>query len=224
MAISVVAATSARGSYFDVIGVTALRATTNLDGSGISVGQAEASDSTTTNNVFEVNPAAVSQPTNLFTYFISNPPYLTFSSSTNYTNPLGVESGHADDVGLDFYGPSGGVATNVEHVDNYQADGFYGYNIAGGHAIGERIVNQSFTFGTNDPTLDQNYDNYAAQHGVLFITGAGFPGGPIYSPATCYNGIGVSVTGVSNPLYGPTPDGRSKPDICAPGPQGAETS
>ena len=34
------------------------------------------------------------------------------------------ESGHADSVAGNFYGISGGVATNVAHVDNYDANYF----------------------------------------------------------------------------------------------------
>ena len=79
------------------------------------------------------------------------------------------------------------------------------------------MVNQSFTYGKYDTNMDQIYDNYAADNGVLFVTGAGPNGSPVYSPATCYNGMGVGVSDNSNTPYGPTPDGRSKPDIIAPG-------
>ncbi|MEI7535404.1 MAG: hypothetical protein WCK57_13635, partial [Verrucomicrobiae bacterium] len=63
---------SARAQNLDQIGVTLLRTqTTNLDGSGIRVAQPEANTDSNTNHpsAFEVNPAAVSQPTNRFTYF-----------------------------------------------------------------------------------------------------------------------------------------------------------
>ncbi|MGH7952658.1 MAG: S8 family serine peptidase, partial [Limisphaerales bacterium] len=142
---------------------------------------------------------------------------LIVSTANTYPNSLGAASGHANIVAGNFYGITNGVATNVAHVDNYDADTFYNYYIVGGHSISENIVNQSFTFGTYDATVDQNYDNYAAQNNVLFISGAGFDGQPVYTPATCYNGIGVGVSGINNSPYGPTPDGRSKPDIVAPG-------
>jgi hypothetical protein len=59
---------------------------------------------------------------------------------------------------------------------------------------------------------------------VLFVSGAGFPDNPVWSPATCYNGIGVGVFPSTDSPYGPTPDGRSKPDIVAPGFPGPDTS
>ncbi|HEY5298664.1 MAG TPA: S8 family serine peptidase [Verrucomicrobiae bacterium] len=211
---------SAHASYLDTIGVTSLReATTNLDGSGIDVGQPEADDSGSPpgTNTWEIRPNAVGQPTNLFTYFKGIAPYISVNTANTYPNSLGFESGHAEIVARNFYGFPDGVATNVAHVDDYQADTFYNYYIAMGHSISERIVNQSFTFGTNDAGVNQTYDNYAAQNNVLFISGAGFDGQPVYSPATCYNGLGVGVSDVGNSPYGPTSDGRSKPDICAPG-------
>lgn len=215
---------SARAAYLDTIGVPLLRAaTTNLNGAGVRVGQAEAGYGTATN--WEVNPGVTGLPTNQFTYFYSAPPlFLTVQTSGAYPNALGAESSHADNVGQDFYGIPGGVATNVPHVDNYEADSLYNYYVKKGRSLSERIVNQSFTFGTNDPAVDQAYDNYAAQNNVLFVTGAGFNGSPVYSSATCYNGIGVGVSDAANAPYGPTPDGRSKPDICAPGAQDTVTS
>ena len=162
------------------------------------------------------------QPTNLFTYFNGTYPYPFLNTANTYTNSLGLESGHGEMVAENFYGIPGGVATNVAHVNNYEADAFYDYYVIDGHVILERIVNQSFTFGAVDTDVDTNYDNYAAQNNVLFVSGAGFDGQPVYSPATCYNGIGVGASDANNSPNGPTPDGRSKPDISAPG--YAETS
>jgi Subtilase family len=208
-------------SFLDTIGVTLLRAaTTNLDGTGVAVGQAEGDDPGTPpgTNTWEVRPNAVGQPTNLFTYFYSAPPlFVTVKTANTFTNSLGLESGHAEFVAGNFYGITNGVATNVDHVDNYEADTFYNYFVNKGHAISERIVNQSFTFGTNDASIDQIYDNYAAQNNVLFVSGAGFNGQPVYTPATCYNGIGVGSEAFNSP-NGPTSDGRSKPDIIGFGP------
>jgi len=214
--VSVVAgAAAARASTLDAIGVTLLRATTtNLNGAGVLVGQAEAGYESATN--WQVNPGSVAQPANRFTYFYGTPPYALVSSANTYPNSLGGPSGHANTVAGNYYGLSGGVATNVAHVDNYEANTFINYYINDGHSISERIVNQSFTYGTNDAGVDQIYDDYAAQHNVLFVTGAGFGGQPVYTPATCYNGIGVGSDAFNSP-NGPTPDGRSKPDIIAPG-------
>jgi Subtilase family len=210
---------TAHASFLDTIGVTLLRAaTTNLNGAGVRVGQAEAiADAGVTN--YEVNPGAVGQPTNLFTFFYTMSPYTNVIITNAYPNFLGVESGHSDTVGRNFYGMAGitGVATNIAHVDNYEASTFVNYYVNQGHPISERIVNQSFTYGTYDSGVDQIFDNYAASNNVLFVSGAGFNGQPVYSPATCYNGIGVGVADNDLSPNGPTPDGRSKPDIIAPG-------
>jgi Subtilase family len=216
-----------QAQYLDQIGLTTLRAmTTNLDGAGVKVGQAEALAPQ-----FEVNPGAVGQSANLFTWIATTSSIVDISSyfpppatSGAFTNSLGVESGHANNVGADFYGIPGGVATNVAHVNNYDAETFYYHYVYYNNAIAERIVNQSFTFRTNDDGVSTNYDNYAAQHGVLFVSGAGFNNNPVWSPATCYNGIGVGVFNNSGSPYGPTADGRSKPDITAPGVQDTVSS
>jgi subtilase family protein len=211
-----------RAQYLDQIGLTVLRAvTTNLDGTGVNVGQAEASAPD-----FEVDPNAVGQPTNLFTWIAETIPPEPANTSdyspspltaSTFTNSLGVDFYHADNVGNDFYGIPSGVATNVAHVNNYDAATFYYHYAYYNNAIAERIVNQSFTFQTNDDSISQIYDNYAAQHGVLFVSGAGFNNNPVWSPATCYNGIGVGVFNNAGSPYGPTADGRSKPDITASG-------
>lgn len=205
----------ARAAYLDTIGVTLLRAaTTNLNGAGITVGQAEGSLSTNS-PIWEVNPGVVGQPNNLFTYFYATSPYLLVSTANTFPNSLGSESSHADIVALRFYGLTNGVATNVAHVNNYEADTFVNYYVNPGRPIPERIVNQSFSFGIYDTSIDQIYDNYAAQNEVLFVSGAGVPNQPVHSPATCYNGIGVGTAAHDTPT-GPTPDGRSKPDLIAP--------
>src|SRR5664280_1087615 len=103
-------------SNFDIIGVTLLwTVTTNVNGAGIRVAQPEANNGPITTN-WQVNPGAVGQPTNLFTYYSSG------GSATTFPNALGAESGHADAVAGNFYGVPLGVATNVAHVDNYEAN------------------------------------------------------------------------------------------------------
>ena len=218
---------AAAAEFLDAIGMTVLRATTtNLNGMGVRVGQVEASVGGTP-PAFEVNPALVGQPISLFTYYLSASPYVTVSSSSVYPNSLGQDSAHADNVANNFFGMPGGVATNVLHMNNYEANGFINYYIAGNRTFTERIINQSFTFGTNDESVNQLYDDYAAAHKVLFVNGAGFPNSPVWTPGTIYNGIGVGVYGpfnAYNSTYGPTVDGRSKPDICAPLAQDAVAS
>ena len=212
-----------QASTLDTIGVTLLRGvTTNVNGAGITVGQAEGGYETATN--WQVNPGAVGQPTNLFTYFYGTLPYVLVSSASTYPNSLGGPSGHANYVAGNFYGLAVGVATNVAHVNNYEANTFINHYINLGNTISERVVNQSFTFGSYDASWDQKYDNYAAANKVLFVSGAGFNGQPVYTPATCYNGIGVGVSDAYNSPNGPTPDGRSKPDITAPGTPDTVTS
>jgi len=212
---------SAQAQFLDQIGLTTLRAlTTNLNGAGVIVGQAEASAP-----AFEVNPSIVGQPINLFTWIAGNSPYTNPpSQSSTFTNSIGTELPHADNVGNDFYGIPNGVATNVAHINNYDADTFANYYINYDKPITEHIVNQSFTFGSVNAGVDQIYDDYAAQHNVLFLTGAERNGYPVASPATCYNGIGVGVFNNGGSSYGPTPDGRSKPDITAFGLQDSVTS
>jgi len=213
--------TAARAQFLDQIGLTTLRAVTaNLDGAGIRVAQPEA-----VAPAFEVSPAAVGQPASLFTYISAA------GTATNFPNGVGVESGHADGVGGNFYGVPNGVATNAAHVDNYDAGYFYNDIIASAFPanINDPVVNQSFIFSQTDnshypvateQSIDSNYDDYADQYKTLFISGAG-NGGPtnqsrIYPSATCYNGIGVAAYGGSS-CTGPTLDnGRAKPDITAP--------
>ncbi|MDE3068078.1 MAG: S8 family serine peptidase [Verrucomicrobiota bacterium] len=208
-------------SNLDTVGVTLLGAmTTNLNGAGVRVAQAEAELSTNP-PTWEVAPGAVGQPTNLFTYSSSA------GTSSTYTNSLGVESSHADAVAGIFYGTLGdGAAPRVAHVDNDEADYFYNsiinptpYLPARLHNINDAVVNQSFIFNgstTNDQqTIDSAYDNYADLFNTLFVSGVG-NGGAVNPPATCYNGIGVAAYGGSSSV-GPTPDnGRAKPDLTAP--------
>lgn len=214
-----------RAQNLDVTGVTLLRmVTTNVDGTGIRVAQPEGGFDQVTN--WEVNPGAVGQPVGLFTYISGS------GTSGSYPNSLSSESGHADNVGRNFYGLPDGVATNVAHVDNYDANYFYNSIITSPFPpdINAQVVNQSFIFANADgshmpanqeQSIDSHYDDYAAQYEVLFVSGAG-NGGPtnqsrVYPVATCYNGIGVGVSDGGS-CVGPTLDnGRAKPDIIAPG-------
>jgi hypothetical protein len=215
----------------DQVGVTMLRAvTTNLDGSGIHVGQPEGynGDNGRT-NAWEVNPTNVAQPVALFTYISG------LGTSSTFTNSVGSWSSHADAVGYYFYGTPNGVATNVTHVNNYDANYYvrlhsafpnWSFLLSGANSS-DMIVNQSFIFGSvpsqvsvaEQQAIDLAYDNYAATNGTLFVSGVG-NGGSVCPPSTCYNGIGVAAYG-SDVSVGPTLDnGRCKPDITAPGQSG----
>jgi hypothetical protein len=135
-------------------------------------------------------------------------------------------------VAENFYGVPGGVATNVAHVDNYDANYFiqiseianrFSTNFTASlhsDSTNDTVINQSFIFsGPTIPlqqAIDSAYDNYAAQYNTLFVSGVG-NGGPVSPPGTCYNGLGVGVSDGSS-SYGPTADnGRAKPDLVAPG-------
>lgn len=206
-------------------GVTLLRAaTTNLDGSGVRVAQVEATVDTN-GDYFEVNPVAVGVATNLF-YYVSD-----LGTATNFPNSIGYESGHADGVAQDFYGPAG-VATNVAHVDNWFADDFAQVNTfplfsvtLPSTNIADAVVNQSYTFGSlsvsDQETIDSAFDNYAAQYGTLFVSAADNASisARVSAPGTAYNCISVGAYHGDSSV-GPTiDDGRCKPDITAPAPE-----
>lgn len=229
-----------KAQSLDQIGVTLLRAvTTNLNGAGIRVAQPEPGDGNV--NYWQVGPASVGQPTNLFTYLSSS------GTSSVFTNNLGLESGHANKVARQFYGIAftngiytnivTGVATNVAHVNNFDADYYVqlGYYMTGpttnwvctlsGADAMDQVVNQSFIFGSvpnpisvaMQQAIDTSYDNYAATNQTFFVSGAG-NGGGVCPPSTCYNGVSVGAykNGQFYNSVGPTFDnGRCKPDIAA---------
>jgi hypothetical protein len=210
--------------FVKTVGITQLQAlNTNLNGSGIRVAQPEAVNDT--NNDWEMDPTNIPQPNSLFTYFTNG------ASTNSYPNALSGDSGHADAVGQCFYGPGTevdpngpleGAATNVAHVDDYEADYFYGDIIAAASPanIHDSVVNQSFTFGqldtTDQQTVDSQYDNYSMKYQTLFVSAVN-NGGPVCAPGTSYDCIGVGAYH-GNSSYGPTIDnGRCKPDIVTPG-------
>ena len=211
---------AARAQSLDQIGVTLLRAmTTNVDGSGIRVAQPEANVDGDTNNpsAFEVNPASVNQPASRFTY-------ISAAGTTNtFPNSVGYESGHADGVGGGFYGLSGGVATNVAHIDNFDADYFIDHYIVSNLTVLDAVVvNQSFTWGalaiTDQQAVDSAYDDYSESHGTLFVSAAcnASISLKVCAPGTAYNCISVGAYGGDSSI-GPTIDNsRCKPDITAP--------
>jgi hypothetical protein len=209
----------------NAIGLTLLHDLgTNLNGSGIRVGQPEAAEDT--NGIYwEVDPADVGEqagPTGLFTYYSNN------VSSTMYPNSLGGESDHAYLVGQIFYGlvNNDGVATNVAHVDTIEADGYYNNFIADlrklPNSVTDAVVNQSFTEGPLDAsdqeTVDSAYDDYSMQYTTLFVSAAcnASISPTVCAPGTSYDCISVGAYGGDSSV-GPTIDnGRCKPDITAP--------
>ena len=206
----------------NTVGLTLLQEfTTNLNGAGIRVGQPEAEDSAppdATNN-WEVNPAAIPRSVTNFTWYSNG------LSSATFPNSLGIQSDHADSVGGIFYGPSG-VATNVAHVDNFEANTYINYvgnneNFSAGAT--DAIVNQSYTFGQMDTNsqeaVDSEFDNFSVKFNTLFVSAACnysiYP--RVCAPGTSYNCISVGAY-EGDSSVGPTIDnGRCKPDIVAPG-------
>ena len=221
--LALVASTSgamAWASDLDAMGVSLLRATTtNLDGTGVRVGQAEA---TVPADPFqwEVNPAAagIGLPPGSFTCYTTN------GSTSVFPNTLGGESGHADAVAAALYGLPGGISTNLAHADIFEGDYFALLLVPSLAPINDRVVNQSFVAPANyQAAFDDAYDNYSEQYNTLFVSGVG-DGGGVYPPSTCYNGIGVGAYGGATSI-GPTPDnGRAKPDLTAPGDATSYTS
>jgi hypothetical protein len=217
---AIVSRVSARAQDLGMIGVNLLREVgTNLNGTGIRVGQPEAS--LDTNGIFwEINPNTVSEPTNLFTWYSNG------MSSTTFPNSLGGESGHAYQVANIFYMHATGVATNVGHVDNVEADDYINNYLTKSKLLAlnttDLVVNQSFTFGpisaVDQETFDSVYDNYSTQFRTLFVSAAcNYSISPsVCEPGTSYNSISVGAYGGDSSV-GPTVDnGRCKPDIVAP--------
>jgi hypothetical protein len=218
-AVSLLAAVQSLHAQTDIMGVNALRAyDPTLTGSGIAIAQPEAIF--TGSDGFEVNPSIVGQPSAKFIYTGTDG-----TTATGYPNTVGHESQHADAVADNIYGENNtsdpeGIAYGVSTVYNYDANYFFNTDIYNNISTPAKIVNQSFIFlsGTDTTTqaeIQQIYDNYAAQHGTLFLNGAG-DSAPILAPASAYNCIGVGAyQGTS--ASGTTYDGRSKVEIVAPG-------
>jgi hypothetical protein len=197
----------------DTIGVTLLRQfDPALQGAGVKVAQVEAPADQSSPPIFEVVPDSVGQPVGLFT-FLSG-----LGSASTYTNTVGIGSGHAINVGNNFYGLTNGAAPQVSHVDNYEVEFFF-TNIIGAASpptIQARVINQSFLFDQSAETngIDQAYDDYAFNKNKIFVNGVG-NSGQVGPPGTCYNDIGVGIY-TSPSAVGPSTDGRCKPDITAP--------
>lgn len=201
---------AAAAALLDTIGVTPVRnEDATLTGDGVRAAQPEGSESP---SHWQVNPAAVSQPVSLFTWISGD------GSSTAYPNSLGLESGHANAVGINFYGASGGVAPGIASLDNYEATHFAITVVPSLTPIRARVVSQSFVGGLSLPlgqSTESQYDNYAATYNTIIVSGAG-NGGPPQQPSTAYNLISVAAFGGASSVGPTTNGGRAKPDITAP--------
>mgnify|MGYP000088152090 CR=1 FL=1 len=210
----------ATADYLDDIGLTELRARdASLDGSGVTVAQVEAGigSTETEDGRWQTDPANVGLSSSLFNYYTTTAP---FPGGASFESTR--ESSHANIVAGRYYSaPSGtdnkdGIAPGVSAIGVYYANYFYITLVRLGTNINTPVVNQSFVFGSQDSSADQIYDNYSSAYGILFCNGLNTNTNPatIPSPASSYNGIAV---GTVNDNLTPLPDGRSKPDIVAPG-------
>lgn len=200
-------------AYQDEIGLVDLRnRDASLTGSGVLVGQIEAQRNETD---YQADPANTGLNPDRFTYYDTA---FTWSDGGS-TFDSSRESGHANTVGSRFYGVTSGtqntdgVAPGVAGIGVFEAGHYYNALVQPGTDTGAAVVNQSFVFPSTDSDIDRDYDDYASDLNVLFVNGIGNDGS-IPSPASSYNGIAVNVAGNS---ASPLADGRSKPDISAPG-------
>lgn len=206
----------AQAGYLEDIGLPDLRARDpSLNGAGETVAQVEAQQKDTDN--WQTDPANVGLPADRFTYY-----------STAFAYPEGGdfdssrESGHANTVGGRYFAvPSGtdgkdGVAPGVDTIQVFEAGYYYNSLISLDTDTGASVVNQSFVFNSQDNAVDRNYDDLAASRNILYCNGINTNQTPatIPSPASMFNGITV---GAIDRATDPLSDGRSKPDIVAPG-------
>ena len=225
--------TARADSILQQVGVTQLRQINPLlTGAGMSVGQVESSVGAASYTSFEYEPNPQNTNSSASFTFRSDDGASTVYSSSSY-------SWHADNVANIFYGDASGVASGVSSVYVYETGDFANMFVfamrpltgANGIAAGSNpeVVNQSFAY-VNQPLdqityIDNAWDNYAAANNTLFVTAVGDGGSQttntttpssINEPADSYNGIAVAAYGGGTGV-GPTYDGRSKPDITAPG-------
>ena len=216
------------------IGLTHMRIVApELTGAGITVAQVEASQSRHADK-FEPSCIATGQPNSKFTF-------INRFGSVSLIQKIRAESAHATQIGRIFYGNEGGnfrtgLCPGVGHIDVWDARALYRQLcsaspllIPPGQTTAPAIVNQSYVFeaatASEIQSVDSLFDNYAVRHNTLFITAIGnglamttdtSRPSQVNPPADMYNGLAVA-TSDGNTGIGPTCNGRSKPDISAPG-------
>ncbi len=215
--------------YYDLIGLPALhQGTTNVNGTGIPVGQPEATQGGTPPR-FEVDPMYPGHYSPGFYTYIS-----AFGTTNVFPNSVGTNSDHAVNVANVFYGLPNGMATNVLHVNNYDADYYIDDLLSSNVFEPDIVVNQSFSFGTlpanQQKMVDLMYDHYEETYKTFFVSAANNldpANGQINvaAPGTAYNCISVGAypapvifggIPTNANCIGPTLDnGRCKPDITA---------
>jgi hypothetical protein len=234
--ISLVGVAPGWGSDLDTIGITELRSIRpDLTGMGVTVAQIEA---TTYDNPNDPNGTMPYDPQ----YDQNN---FEFNSTVNanvmptYVGKVGTtpttvfdptdESSHADMVATNLFGTTTGAAPGVVANVTYNANYFFSNVVepdatiqtplAPAGAPPVSIVSQSFVFGamssSDQAATDQFYDNFVVEQNVIVVTAVPDSDG-LQVPATAYNVIAVGDSDGATSV-GPTSDGRSKPDISAPG-------
>ncbi len=230
------AASAARASDLDTIGITELRSVRpDLTGAGVTVDQAEATTYSNPNdpngtmpydpqydaNNFEFNPAVNPNVTPTYVGKLGTTPTTSFNSA--------FESSHADMVATNLFGTTAGAAPGVAANVTYNANYFYNNVVVPDSTIQTplapagappvSIVSQSFVFGPqssgDQAATSQLYDNFVVNQDMIVVTAVP-DSGAIEAPATAYNVISVGDSNGETSV-GPTSDGRSKPDISAPG-------
>ncbi len=197
------------------IGLAALRTLDPaLTGTGISVGQVEASVIVGATD-FEPVPGALGfQPDNAGQFFTFYSGHLHTTTPNDGT--VGDSSTHATMVGSYFYGAATfdgapeGIAPGVAHVDAYFADDVTS-DVA--NLATDQVVNMSYV-DTSGFSFDTTLDTLANTDNIVFVAAAGNSGTPL-SPSTAYNAISVDSSTALDAI-GPATNGVPKPDISAP--------
>ena len=183
----------------DTMGVTRLRGNdATLTGTGISVAQAEAQGSA---NDWEVDPPNAGQARQPF----------HLDQHQRQLDQLSQLAGHCllpcrrgRQLLLRRHG---GSRPRILHVDNYEADYFYSVMVAGGLAMTDKVVNQSFIFTAlrRRQTVDLTYDAYMANNGILFCSAVGNSGPPVRARARPTTASALAATALdANSSIGPT--------------------
>jgi hypothetical protein len=189
----------------DDIGVTALRAEhPELTGAGVIIGLPEAQQPENSSR-YQVNPTATGHPATDFRYYDTSHPY----GGAGATFDPALVSGHANTVGANLVGTTGGAAPGVTRIENFEANYFINRIIANRTTTGNgtfytpvpinsRIVNQSFAALRATPAqtaeINRFYDAYATLSNVVFVSG----NVGTAAPASMFNGISVGPVGKAN--------------------------
>jgi hypothetical protein len=192
-----------RAGDLDDIGLTALLADHPwLNGSGITVGIAEAPASVQNPPPFHFNPdgTAWSGSTPVWFFDIDGGEYTTTPSVDAHQYNAAQASGHAGYVAINF----ALTAPGVSKVESFEANYFVGSIIA--HVDGSnnwdpipvqsQIINQSYVYLTTDPQekaeVELVFDAYANEFGTLFVSGGNNGSTSVgYAPGTMHNGLAV---------------------------------